>query len=167
MEAPLLHFKLYNSMSAVYTFTRRQSIDAPPGKVWDFVSSPANLARITPAGMGFDIISPAEKKMYEGMIIIYRVKPLAGIPVTWVTEITHITEGSYFVDEQRSGPYTLWHHRHFIEPDGNGTMMTDIVTYRPPLGILGRIANSLFIRKKLGQIFDYRERVMNSFSAIL
>lgn len=151
-------------MSAVYTFSRRQFIDAPPGKIWDFVSSPANLARITPPGMGFDIISPSEKRMYEGIIIIYRVKPLAGIPVTWVTEITHITEGSYFVDEQRSGPYALWHHRHFIEPEGDGTVMTDIVTYLPPFGILGRIANSLFIKRKLRQIFDYREKVMNSLS---
>ena len=166
MEAPLLHSTKYIGMSNVNTFSRRQYIDAPPVKVWDFVSSPANLARITPPGMGFNIISPAEKKMYEGMIIIYRVKPLAGIPVTWVTEITHITEGSYFVDEQRSGPYAMWHHRHFIEPDGDGTLMTDIVTYRPPLGIFGRIANSMFIRKRLGQIFDYRERVMNSFSAM-
>lgn len=154
-------------MSTVYTLTRRQFIDAPPGKVWDFVSSPANLARITPPGMGFDIISPAEKKMYEGMIIIYLVRPLAGIPVTWVTEITHITEGSYFVDEQRTGPYALWHHRHFIEPEGEGTLMTDIVTYRPPLGILGRIANSLLIRKRLRQIFDYRESAMNSLSGRL
>lgn len=151
-------------MSAVYTFSRRQFIDAPPGKIWDFVSSPANLARITPPGMGFDIISPSEKRMYEGIIIIYRVKPLAGIPVTWVTEITHITEGSYFVDEQRSGPYAMWHHRHFIEPEGDGTVMTDIVTYLPPFGILGRIANSLFIKRKLRQIFDYREKVMNSLS---
>lgn len=151
-------------MAKVYTFSRRQHIDANPARVWDFVSSPANLARITPPGMGFDIISPVETRMYEGLIITYRVRPLAGIPVTWVTEITHISEGRYFVDEQRSGPYSMWHHRHFIEPEGGGTVMTDIVTYRPPLGILGRIANTLFIRKKLKKIFDFREKALDSWA---
>ncbi len=152
-------------MAKVHTFSRRQYIDATPAKVWEFVSSPANLSRITPPGMGFNIISPAESVMYEGMIIIYRVRPLAGIPVTWVTEITHISEGKYFVDEQRSGPYAMWHHRHFLEPQGDGTLMTDIVTYRPPFGILGRIANALIIRRRLKQIFGYREKAMNAWAA--
>lgn len=147
-------------MATVYKLSKQQYIDASPEKVWEFVSSPGNLARITPPSMGFEITSPVEDKMYEGMIITYRVSPLAGIPVTWVTEITHLTEGRYFVDEQRSGPYSLWHHRHFIEPQGNGTLMTDMVTYIPPLGILGRIANALFIRKKLSRIFDFREKAM-------
>lgn len=144
---------------------RRQYIDATPAKVWEFISSPANLSRITPSGMGFNILSPVEPVMYEGMIIIYRVRPMAGIPVTWVTEITHISEGRYFVDEQRSGPYAMWHHRHFIEPEGDGTHMTDIVTYRPPFGLLGRIANMLFIRQRLEQIFGFREKAMNSWAA--
>jgi ligand-binding SRPBCC domain-containing protein len=152
-------------MAKVYTFSRRQYIDATPAKVWEFVSSPANLSRITPPGMGFNIVSPLESVMYEGMIIVYRVRPLAGIPVTWVTEITHITEGRYFVDEQRSGPYAMWHHRHFLEPEGDGTLMTDIVTYRPPFGLLGKIVNTLFIRKRLKQIFGFREKAMNSWAA--
>lgn len=151
-------------MAKVYKLSRSQYIDASPEKIWEFVSSPGNLARITPPSMGFEITSPVEDKMYEGMIITYRVRPLAGIPVTWVTEITHLTEGRYFVDEQRSGPYSLWHHRHFIEPQGNGTLMTDMVTYIPPLGILGRIANALFIRKKLRRIFDFREKAMNAWA---
>ena len=151
-------------MAKIYKLSRSQYIDASPEKIWEFVSSPGNLARITPPSMGFEITSPVEDKMYEGMIITYRVRPLAGIPVTWVTEITHLTEGRYFVDEQRSGPYSLWHHRHFIEPQGNGTLMTDMVTYIPPLGILGRIANALFIRKKLSRIFDFREKAMNAWA---
>lgn len=151
-------------MAKVYKLSRSQYIDASPEKIWEFVSSPGNLARITPPSMGFEITSPVEDKMYEGMIITYRVRPLAGIPVTWVTEITHLTEGRYFVDEQRSGPYSLWHHRHFIEPQGNGTLMTDMVTYIPPLGILGRIANAMFIRKKLSRIFDFREKAMNAWA---
>ncbi len=151
-------------MAKVYTLSRQQYIDAPPEKVWEFVSSPANLTRITPPEMGFEITSPAEKIMYEGMIITYRVRPLAGIPVTWVTEITHLREGSYFVDEQRSGPYTLWHHRHFIEPEGEGTLMTDMVTYRPPFGFLGQIANAIAIRRKLIRIFAFREEAMNTWA---
>lgn len=151
-------------MTKVYTLSRRQYIDATPARVWEFVSSPANLSLITPPGMGFDITSPVENRMYEGMIITYLVRPLARIPFTWVTEITHITEGSYFVDEQRSGPYSMWHHRHFIEPDGKGTVMTDIVTYIPPFGILGRMANALFISRRLKQIFDFREKAMNSWA---
>jgi ligand-binding SRPBCC domain-containing protein len=111
--------------------------------------------------MGFDITSDvAEGSMYEGMIITYRVSPLAGIKMNWVTEITHVEEGRFFVDDQRSGPYALWHHQHFVEPDGDGTMMTDIVTYMPPFGILGRIANRLIIRRRLKEIFDYREKSM-------
>lgn len=148
-------------MAAVYSLSKQQYIDAPTSKVWEFVSSPANLALITPPEMGFEITSPAEKHMYEGMIITYRVRPFAGIPVTWVTEITHLREGSYFVDEQRSGPYTLWHHRHFIEPKGAGTLMTDLVTYRPPFGLLGSVANAIVIRRKLIRIFTFREEAMN------
>ncbi len=151
-------------MAAVYTLSKQQYIDAPPARVWEFVSSPANLSRITPPEMGFEMTSPAEEVMYEGMIITYRVRPLAGIPVTWVTEITHLREGSYFVDEQRSGPYTLWHHRHFIEARGEGTLMTDIVTYRAPFGLLGRVANTFVIRRKLVQIFAYREKAMNAWA---
>lgn len=151
-------------MAKVYTLTRRQHIEVSPSRVWDFVASPANLSAITPPEMGFDITSPVENRMYEGMIITYIVRPLAGIPMTWVTEITHIKEGSYFVDEQRSGPYALWHHRHFIEPDGEGSLMTDIVTYLPPFGILGRIANTLLIRQRLKQIFDFREKAMTSWA---
>lgn len=151
-------------MATVHKLSKQQYIDASPEKVWEFVSSPVNLAKITPPSMGFEITSPVENRMYEGMIIIYRVRPLAGIPVTWVTEITRLSEGRYFVDEQRSGPYSLWHHRHFIEPQGNGTLMTDMVTYIPPLGFLGRIANALFIRKKLSRIFDFREKAMNDWA---
>ena len=151
----------------LYTKHSKQNLPITIDEAWDFLSNPKNLKTITPEYMGFIIESGADRPMFPGQIIQYIVTPLFGIKTKWVTEITHITEGSYFVDEQRSGPYAMWHHRHFVEPEGDGTLMTDIVTYRPPLGILGRIANSLFIRKKLGQIFDYRERVMNSLSGKL
>ena len=118
--------------------------------------------------MGFDITSgelPA--KMYPGMIISYKVSPLLGIKMTWVTEITHVQEGAYFVDEQRVGPYALWHHEHFIEPIKGGVLMRDIVSYQPPMGFLGALANKLFIRRQLKGIFEYRyQAVEKMFGAL-
>ena len=144
-----------------YQFIKKQVITATLDEVWDFISSPANLKEITPKSMGFDITSgglPA--KMYPGMIIAYKVKPLASIPVTWVTEITHIEEKRFFIDEQRIGPYAFWHHQHFIEKTEEGVLMTDIVSYKPPLLFLGSIANTLLIRRKLEHIFNYRKHVL-------
>ena len=132
-------------------------IDASPQEVWDFVSDPSNLKLITPPSMGFEIrTADLPDKIYPGLMIRYRVRPFAGIPTNWLTEITHVRELEYFVDEQRSGPYSLWHHEHHIQAEGNGTRMRDIVTYRLPLGILGDLARILFVRKRLGQIFSYR-----------
>jgi ligand-binding SRPBCC domain-containing protein len=130
--------------------------------VWDFISSPKNLKEITPDYMGFDITSndlPA--KMYPGMIISYRVSPLLGIKTTWVTEITHVQEHAFFVDEQRVGPYAMWHHQHHIKPHNDGTYMLDIVSYQPPFGFLGTIANEIIIKHKLKEIFDYRTQAFN------
>lgn len=111
--------------------------------------------------MGFDITSgDPPDEMYPGMIISYKVRPLAGIKMTWVTEITHIEQGRFFIDEQRVGPYAMWHHEHHLEEVDGGVMMRDIVSYRPPLGILGALANRVLIRKQLKNIFDFR------FSAI-
>ena len=144
-----------------YQFERKQLLHSSVEEVWDFISSPANLKEITPGYMGFDIISEnLPDKMYPGMIICYRVKPLFGIPVTWVTEITQVVEKKYFIDQQRSGPYALWHHQHFIEKSEDGILMTDIISYKPPLGFLGKIANKLFIRKKLEEIFNYRREAL-------
>lgn len=142
---------------AFYQFTVTQYIAAGIDDVWAFISSPDNLKKITPPAMDFTVTNnTGGDKMYEGMIITYRVKPLAGIPVRWMTEITHVKNKVYFVDEQRVGPYRLWHHQHHIQPSGNGVLMTDIVTYMPPMGFMGSLANHLFIKKKLKQIFDYR-----------
>ena len=125
--------------------------------VWNFISSPKNLKEITPPQMGFDIINDiGDEKMYPGMIIFYKVSPLLRIKLKWMTEITHIKDGEYFVDEQRVGPYKMWHHHHKIEKIEGGVLMTDIVTYQPPFGFLGRMANSIIIRKKLNSIFEYR-----------
>jgi len=144
-----------------YQFKSKQLLKASKEEVWDFISSPSNLKKITPDYMGFDIVSEdLPEKMYQGMIIAYKVSPLMGIKMTWVTEISQVTPGKYFVDEQRIGPYKLWHHQHHIEPCEEGIMMTDIVSYSPPLGILGEIANTLMIKSKLKEIFDYRFEVL-------
>lgn len=147
---------------AFYQFYREQKINATLSEIWDFISSPRNLKEITPDYMGFDITSgDIPEKMYQGMIISYKVTPLLGIKTDWVTEITHLREQEYFVDEQRIGPYSLWHHQHIIEPIDGGVLMKDIVTYQPPLGVLGAIANKLIIRNKLEEIFEYRRKVLD------
>jgi ligand-binding SRPBCC domain-containing protein len=139
-----------------------QHFNSSIGELWDFISNPTNLKLITPDYMGFDIVSKdLPDKMYEGMIICYKVSPLLGIKTTWVTEITHVNDKHYFVDEQRIGPYKIWHHQHFLESTSKGTLMTDIVSYKPPFGILGKIANQLIIKNKLDEIFSYRATVLN------
>jgi ligand-binding SRPBCC domain-containing protein len=128
-------------------------------RAWDFFSDPGNLAKITPDGMGFHILSEERPaRMYAGQLIEYRVSPVLGIPMYWMTEITHVVEGKYFIDEQRFGPYALWHHQHHFREVEGGVEMTDIVHYKIPLGLLGWIADRLFVRQKLEQIFDYRYR---------
>lgn len=145
-----------------YQFKKTQEINASLEEVWKFISDPANLKKITPDYMGFDIISnDVPSEMYAGMIISYEVSPLFGIKTTWVTEITHLKENSYFVDEQRVGPYKIWHHQHRIQPMEKGTLMTDIVSYQPPLGLLGSVANTLIIKGKLNEIFDYRTKTLD------
>lgn len=145
----------------VYQLYKEQNIPASGKNVWNFISSPENLKKITPHEMGFDITNQELiEKMYPGMIISYKVKPLLGIKTNWVTEITQVKEGEYFVDEQRFGPYSLWHHQHILEEHTKGTLMKDIITYQPPLGFLGALANRLIIRKKLNEIFAYREKAV-------
>ena len=143
---------------AFYQLKTKQRLPIGLDEAWGFFSSPANLKQITPAHMGFDITSgySVGDKMYEGMIITYKVKPVLGIPLDWMTEITHIEDKVYFVDEQRFGPYDLWHHQHWFKAIDGGVEMQDIVNYKLPLGFMGTIANSLFVGKQLKGIFDYR-----------
>ena len=110
--------------------------------------------------MGFKIVKGAESSMYAGQIIEYVITPLLGIPTTWVTEITHVKEPEYFVDEQRFGPYDLWHHKHFIKPIENGVEMVDIVDYKIPFGFLGRLAQVFVVSPKLKEIFEYRRKAL-------
>lgn len=144
---------------AAHTIKTVQRIPVSLDKAWDFFSDPANLQTITPEGMGFKVISKHHgDRMYAGQLIEYKVRPVAGIPVYWMTEITQVKDRIYFIDEQRFGPYTLWHHQHHFKEIPGGVEMTDIVHYKNPLGILGRIANRLFVKNKLKTIFDFRYR---------
>ena len=146
----------------IHQLKTEQFLKADLEKVWSFVSSPRNLKLITPPYMGFNITSTdLPEKMYAGMIITYKVSPILSIPTTWVTEITHVSEKKFFIDEQRVGPYTMWHHQHFFKEHKNGVLMNDIITYKAPFGPLGVSANSLFIRKKLESIFNYRYKTLN------
>lgn len=148
-------------MSRVYNLKKVQLLPATLKEAWDFFSDPANLAGITPENLGFSIISLHHgKKMYAGQIIEYTIKPFLGIPVYWMTEITHVSDQKYFIDEQRFGPYTLWHHQHHFRQTGNGVEMTDIVHYKIPYWFFGDIANSLFVKKELTKIFDYRYKTV-------
>lgn len=148
---------------AIYQLIKTQKLPVAVSEIWDFIASPANLKDITPKHMGFNVTSKTGlDKMYPGMIITYKVSPLLGIKLSWVTEITQVKEGEYFVDEQRIGPYSMWHHEHKIEAIEGGVLMTDIVSYAPPLGILGAIANTLVIKSKLEEIFDFRTKVLES-----
>ncbi len=144
----------------LYQLRALQYLPISKEEAWDFLSDPANLKKITPEHMGFTILDGAEKKMFPGQIIQYIVSPFPGINTKWVTEITHVRDGSYFVDEQRFGPYTLWHHKHFIESVDGGVVMEDIIDYKLPLGILGRIIHGLLVKKQLKTIFMFRETTL-------
>ena len=126
--------------------------------VWEFFSSPSNLSKITPPEMGFTITSPVQPEMYPGMFITYKVSPAFGIKLNWVTEITQIRKHEFFIDEQRRGPYSIWHHEHHFKAVEGGVEMRDILYYRVPFGIIGKLVNFVFVKKKVKQIFTFREQ---------
>lgn len=142
----------------LYRLHTIQDLPISKDQAWDFLSDPKNLKIITPDYMGFNILSGADRKMFPGQIIQYIVTPVAGIPTKWVTEITHVKEGEYFVDEQRFGPYALWHHKHFIESISGGVRMEDIVDYKLPFGVLGQLVHPILVKPKLKEIFEYRKQ---------
>ena len=145
-----------------YQLHKEQKLNAKISDVWNFAVSPKNLQRITPDKMGFEITSEnSEEKIYPGMIITYKVSPILNIKMNWVTEITQVKENKFFIDEQRLGPYKMWHHQHMFIDNDDHVLMKDIVTYIPPFGLLGDIANQLFIKRQLNEIFNYRFVEMN------
>ncbi len=147
----------------IHTLEQQQTLPIGLDEAWAFFSSPANLEKITPADIGFEITSPLEERMFEGQIITYRVRIAPLVRITWVTEIKCVVEGRSFVDEQRFGPYRFWHHRHQFEPVPGGVLMRDKVHYALPFGPLGALAHLLFVRRKLEWIFASRQRILTEF----
>ena len=145
-------------LAPVKRLHRQQVLPITLKTAWDFFSRPENLARITPANLGFEVTSILPETMYAGLIISYRVCPFGGIAVPWVTEITHIREPLFFVDEQRSGPYRLWHHQHLFEDVADGIKMTDIVHYQVPFGWFGYWLSAGLVQRRLDGIFEYRKQ---------
>ena len=145
----------------LHTLQTTQFIKSDINTVWEFMSSPKNLATITPDYMQFEVISElGEGNMYAGQIIEYYVRPLLGIKLHWVTEITHVKNKEYFVDEQRFGPYKFWHHKHFLKETSQGVEMYDLVHYQLPLGLIGKLGNEILVKKQLQHVFDYRFKVV-------
>lgn len=143
----------------MYTLHKEIEVEALPDKVWEFISHPQNLDRITPDDMKFRIVTEVPDQMFNGLLVEYRVRiPLMGWQV-WVSEIKHIEPGRSFVDEQKIGPYRFWYHEHRLEPAGDKVKVIDHVSYEVPFGFIGRIAHSLFIRPTLERIFRHREKI--------
>ena len=146
----------------MYQLRASQSLSLTQEEAWQFLSDPGNLKIITPDKMGFHILSGASMPMFQGQIIQYHVSPFPGIKTRWVTEITHLKEGEYFVDEQRFGPYALWHHKHFIQPVEGGVVMEDVIDYKLPMGLLGKLFHTPLVKKQLQKIFEYRAKKLES-----
>lgn len=150
----------FKGHSGIYTLQTEQELPIDLQTAWNFFSAPDNLVKITPVSMGFDITSGKSKSMYPGQIITYKVSPFHGVKSNWVTEITHVKDLKFFVDEQRFGPYSMWHHEHIFEKTQNGVLMIDKISYKVPFGILGRMIHPLLIKPKLTEIFTYRHKIL-------
>lgn len=142
--------------SGIYTLEVEQFLKSDIDYTWNFFLDPQNLSKITPEHMGFQITSSKPDKMHEGQIITYKIGVLPFITSNWVTEITHIKDKEYFVDEQRLGPYKMWHHQHFFYEKKDGVLMKDKVSFALPFGLFGEAAYLLFVKKELKKIFNYR-----------
>jgi len=151
----------------MHRFTDIQRFPISIAEAWDFFSDPRNLAVITPPDMGFEVQSDLPPRMHPGMIIQYRVRPMFNVPVTWVTEITHVVEHQLFVDEQRFGPYRFWHHQHHFRAIPGGVEMRDIVHYDVGYGPIGNLINLVAVRPRVRAIFDFRQRVMQQRFGVL
>jgi ligand-binding SRPBCC domain-containing protein len=132
-------------------------------EAWVFFATPRNLNAVTPKELEFRITSDVPDTMYEGLMITYKIKPMLNIPIDWVTEITHIKELNYFVDEQRKGPYKMWHHEHHFKEVKEGVLMIDILTYDIGKSIFGWIAGKLFVHRKVEEIFQYRNKALATY----
>ncbi len=144
----------------MYRINEEQFLPVNPDKCWEFFSNPANLEKISPPDMQFKINSGGDEKMFAGQIITYRIKISPLLTLRWVTEITHVDNRNYFIDEQRFGPYKFWHHLHRFTEVNDGVKMEDIVHYELPFGPIGELVHALFIKRKLRKIFEYRKNII-------
>jgi len=152
----------------VFTLKAIQNVPIGIEEAWEFFSNPNNLKIITPEWLNFKVTSNLPEKMYPGMIISYKVHPVLGVPMNWVTEITQVKEPFYFVDEQRFGPYKLWHHQHHFKETNDGVEMTDIVNYALPFDPFSRPINSLIVKNRVRGIFKFREKKLETiFSSVM
>jgi ligand-binding SRPBCC domain-containing protein len=151
-----------------YHLKFEQYLPIPLAETWHFFSSPFNLPKITPPQMKFVVTSDYDEhtKMYPGMIITYKVTPLFGIKMNWMTEISQVKENDYFIDDQRSGPYALWHHQHHFKEVKGGVLMTDLLNYAMPYGVIGRLANRLLVERQIQHIFAYRKKAINDLFGV-
>lgn len=148
-------------MQTIHRFYKKQSFPIPLKMAWDFFSNPNNLSEITPKNLGFKVISESPEKIYPGLMLRYSVSPILSIPTLWVTEITHVNEQKYFVDEQRMGPYKIWHHEHhFFKRDENSVEMEDIIHYALPFGLIGDFFAGKIVKRQIDEIFSYRTQVL-------
>ena len=142
----------------LYSIHTKQNLPISLEEAWNFIANPKNLEVITPKSMGFKTLSGDEKEMFAGQIIHYHITPLFGIKLQWVTEITHVKDQKFFVDEQRFGPYAFWHHKHFLKEIPGGVEMEDVVHYKVPMGILGQLVHPFLVKPKLDEIFAFRQK---------
>lgn len=143
----------------MHLLEREIILNTHPEQVWEFLSTPINLNELTPPNLHFQVLSEVPEKMYNGLTILYEIK----IPVfgkhRWLTEIKHIQEGAFFIDEQRLGPYRLWYHQHRIESfEDQKTRMLDSVCYQLPFGVIGSLVHKIWVKNMLEEIFDYRAK---------
>jgi ligand-binding SRPBCC domain-containing protein len=149
----------------IYRLQREQVVPAGLEAVWAFFATPANLNVMTPPDMQFEIVFGGEAPMHPGQLIEYHLTFIPGVKSTWLTEITHLEEKCFFIDEQRIGPYRLWHHEHRFAEEGGKTRVIDTVSYALPFGLLGELIHALWVRHRLEEIFDYRRKMLQEMFA--
>ena len=143
----------------VHCLEREQTLPVSLSEAWEFFSDSNNLDAMTPPDLGFETSSGNHELMFQGQIIVHRIQLAPLVSTNWVTEITHVKDREYFIDEQRSGPYRFWHHLHRFEECEQGTKMLDRVHYALPFYPFGDIALPL-VRSKLNHIFDFRKTTL-------
>jgi ligand-binding SRPBCC domain-containing protein len=146
----------------IYTLHKKQQLPISLDEAWAFLSNPKNLSIITPDKMRFTMMTKIDRPLYTGQVIQYIVTPMLGIKTKWVSEITHIEEKKYFVDEQMYGPYALWHHKHFVKEIEGGVELEDIIDYKVPFGFLGQLVHPFLVKPKLEEIFNYRQEKLQA-----